>query len=1413
MKRFLIILTFAFLCANNIKAEMFSVVCESGQTLNYDVTSYIDRVAVVYGGMNLIGDLVIPDSVTYNSVTYSVQKIMSEAFKDCTGLTSVTIGNLIWDIGGGAFENCSNLTSVTIGNSVMYINSRTFRGCSGLTGTLTIPNSVRTIYQEAFMDCTGITSIVFGNSLTNIGQRAFANCTGLTGSLAITCPAEIGISAFNNCSSLTSVIIGDSVTRIGTGAWQNCSELREVTIGNSVTSISNDVFAGCNNLHTINFNATNCPYINYDTYQHYESVFTNLPLTILNIGDNVTSIPAYAFCNCSNLSTVFIPNSVTSIGTNAFYFVRNIQYNGTATGSPWGALMVNGYIEDPFVYTDENKTNLVGCYPTVTEAVIPSSVTSIDDYAFAGCYGLAAVTIPSSVTNIGSYAFYGCQNLASVTIPNTVTSVGSHAFSGCSGLVEMTLPFVGGSASATEASESTLFGYIFGSTSYDGGTPIIQCYRPYYRQQYCIPRSLRSVTLTGSSLFYGAFYGCSMLTSVTIGNDYTSIGEHAFYDCTNLETVNFNATNCTVMGTSANPTFLNCSRFSNLSIGDNVINIPAYSFYKCRGLNSPQIPNSVLTIGDSAFYMVPNIVYSGSASGCPWGALSVNGYYEDGLFYTSMAKDTLVSALGTLVSVSIPNTVVSILPNAFNGCVALRYLTIGQSVRNIGNNAFTGCTSLDSITIGSSVKNIGAYAFSGCTGLSNVNVPDSVEIIGEYAFNACSSLTTLTIGKSVNRIRQYAFRNCQNLTAMNFNATSCSTMSRNTFTGCSSFSTLNIGKNVTRIPENAFYNCDKLAGDLIIPDSVTNIDDDCFYGCTRLTTVTIGKYATYIGSYAFNNCSGLTDIYIKVTTPPSMFSSYTFSNYSATLWVPCGYSETYASAAGWNSFSDIRESRTYLLNVESSNLQKGTVKITQHPNCDDGVAIISATPKGHFRFERWNDGNTDNPRTIVVESDTAFTATFAIAQYTITLVSIDETMGSVSENGTYDYGSEIQISATPAEHYHFVRWHDYITDNPRTITVTGNATYAAYFTIDQHAVTVTENNPAMGATWGSGNYDFGEEIDIAAYPRYGYTFLSWDDGNTDNPRAIIVTEDITYTANFGTLRTITVVSANETMGTVYGSGTYAEGTQVEISADAAEHYHFIQWNDENTDNPRTIVVYNDTTYIAEFAIDQHTVSVVSGDENHGTVSEGGSYNYGTEIQISANASEGYAFLSWNDGNTDNPRTIIVESDTTFTAIFATSRTVTIESSNSEMGYVIGSGEYAEGAVIEITAVPYEGYRFDHWVDVDNPSRDFNTDNPRTIVVLTDVTYVAVFTDVVGIENNDVPEISVSPNPASDILNITSTETISEIEIVNSFGQVVFRTEVNSDNTVCDVKGLASGVYVVRIQSKGAVVVQRRFVKE
>ncbi|MBO7572132.1 MAG: DUF2436 domain-containing protein, partial [Bacteroidales bacterium] len=386
---------------------------------------------------------------------------------------------------------------------------------------------------------------------------------------------------------------------------------------------------------------------------------------------------------------------------------------------------------------------------------------------------------------------------------------------------------------------------------------------------------------------------------------------------------------------------------------------------------------------------------------------------------------------------------------------------------------------------------------------------------------------------------------------------------------------------------------------------------------------------------------------------------------------------------------------------------------------------ISANPIEHYHFVSWNDGNTDNPRTITVTDDANYTATFAIDQFTITVDSNNENMGTTSGSGTYNYGEEIQISATPAEHYHFVSWNDGNTDNPRTITVTENASYTATFAIDQFTITVVSDNESIGTTAGSGTYDYGEEVQISANPIEHYHFVSWNDGNTDNPRTITVTEDANYTATFTIDQfTITVDSNNENMGTTSGSGTYNYGEEIQISATPAEHYHFVSWNDGNTDNPRTITVTENASYTATFAIDQFTITVVSDNETMGTTSGSGTYGYGDEIQISATPVEHYRFVQWNDNDTNNPRTITVTEDATYTAYFEAipQYVIDVTSSNDEYGTAVGGGTFDEGTTITINAIPNDGYVFTSW-------DDGNTENPRTIIVTENASYVANFVDI------------------------------------------------------------------------------------
>ena len=297
--------------------------------------------------------------------------------------------------------------------------------------------------------------------------------------------------------------------------------------------------------------------------------------------------------------------------------------------------------------------------------------------------------------------------------------------------------------------------------------------------------------------------------------------------------------------------------------------------------------------------------------------------------------------------------------------------------------------------------------------------------------------------------------------------------------------------------------------------------------------------------------------------------------------------------------------------------------------------------------------------------------------------------------------------------------------------------------------------------------------------------------------------------------TITAMATSPSRGTVTGGGTYLVGTVVTLTAIANEGYEFATWDDESTDNPRTITVTGNATYIASFdeisTVPEYTITVMSANPNRGMVTGDGTYPEGTVVTIEATAFDGFEFVSWSDENTENPRQITVTGDATYIATFeeiqsVTEYTITVMSSNPNRGTVTGGGTYPAGAVVTIEAIANEGSEFESWSDGD-------ADNPRQITVSGDATYIASFIPATSIEETSAFEIVLFPNPATDILNITSSETISEIEIVNVMGQVVRRIEVNSDNAVCNVEDLTSGVYVVRIRTEGTGVTQRKFIKE
>ena len=478
------------------------------------------------------GVVIIPSTVTYAGTTYSVTSIGSEAFKDCTGLTSVTIPNSVTSIGKRAFYRCSGLTSLSIGKSVNSINIYAFESCGNLRSvtwnartcenysppyfspfywcrcvnlSITFGEEVESIPAYLCSGVHGLTSVTFGNSVATIGNSAFSGCTGLTSVTIPNSVTRIGVNTFNGCSGLTSVNIGDSVTIIDDYAFVGCTGLTSVTIPNSVTSIGNYVFRGCTGLTSVIWNAISC-FCNPD--EHGYSQFRELTgIKTFTFGNVVERIPGGICKGCIGLTSVTIGNSVKEIGNNAFQgctSLTNVTWNSknisdfSSSNSPF--YNVHHWIKN-FTFGEEVERIPAylceGMYE-LTSVTIPCSVTTIGNSAFSGCSGLTSVTIPNSVTSIGSETFYRCSGLTTVTIGNSVTSIGESAFEACSGMTSVTIP----------CSVTTI-----GNSAFSG----------------C--RGLTSVTIPNSVTSIGSktFYRCSGLTTVTIGNSVASIGYDAFY--------------------------------------------------------------------------------------------------------------------------------------------------------------------------------------------------------------------------------------------------------------------------------------------------------------------------------------------------------------------------------------------------------------------------------------------------------------------------------------------------------------------------------------------------------------------------------------------------------------------------------------------------------------------------------------------------------------------------------------------------------------------------------------------------------------------------------------------------------------------------------------------------------------------
>lgn len=344
------------------------------------------------------------------------------------GLGVLTFSDTITIIGMAAFQNCENLTSVTLPDGITVIGGNAFFN-TNLT-KVTIPNKVTAIGGRAFCDCENLTSITLPESLITIGDCAFMYCI-----------------------NLTNITIPENVTSIGYYAFFQCEKITDINIPNSVTYIGIAPFKYCESLSSITgkFADGRCLIVN-DTLL----AFAPSGISEYDIPDNVTRIEYGSFTNCSNLTYVYLPHNLISIGIDAFYGCSlhdvTIPENVTSIGD--GAFSSNQYLSSFYGnFASQDRCCLIvndtlkafapyesGLQEWRTEYTIPNGIATIGAHVFHSCYNLTTIEIPSSVTSIRNDAFLGCFNLANVTIPNGVTSIGDRAFSWCEEITTITIP-------------------------------------------------------------------------------------------------------------------------------------------------------------------------------------------------------------------------------------------------------------------------------------------------------------------------------------------------------------------------------------------------------------------------------------------------------------------------------------------------------------------------------------------------------------------------------------------------------------------------------------------------------------------------------------------------------------------------------------------------------------------------------------------------------------------------------------------------------------------------------------------------------------------------------------------------------------------------------------------------------------
>lgn len=555
-------------------------------------------------------------------------------------------------------------------------------------------------------------------------------------------------------------------------------------------------------------------------------------------------------------------------------------------------------------------------------------------------------------------------------------------------------------------------------------------------------------------------------------------------------------------------------------------------------------------------------------------------------------------------------------------------------------------------------------------------------------------------------IDEYAFSNCHNITSVYVGA---SIVGNFAFTGCDSLETVVLGSNVNTIGHYVFQGCHSLSS-IVVSDNLSFIGDEAFDNCYSLTSIVIPDGVVYIGNSAFMNCSSLTSVVI-----PNSIDSIAASTFEGCTNLNNVVIGNGVMTIGYHAFA-------YCTNLKTVDIGSG---VTSIENAFSGCDSLS------FMYIRSSSLPPVHEPIYVSECD---------------------------DYSVWPNCSPCNINCfvqfyVPCNAIHFYQetspWDQYYS-------------HSRIHPILNYSYVFESNDESMG-TVEVAYESCPQTVAVNAIAKPGFQFVRWSDGYTNSGREIWLSRDTMITALFDTISyAIVGWSNNSNQGTVTGSDTVYIGHTVTLTAIPNYGYHFWQWSDGSTENPRTIVAIEDKTLCAYFeeGSDHFFVSAVSMDTTRGTVLGGGMHDYLSECTISALPNDGYHFSMWSDGDTNNPRSFTLTQDTVFTAIFEiNNHQLIVLPNNSTLGYVFGSGIYPYGTQVTIAASPTLGNRFDHWSDNSTlPIRSFPITGDLQLTAIFMAADTLVVHDTTYIDVHDTSYISVSVH---DTTVVTDTVTLTE----------------------------------------------------